>query len=231
MFWVSKNTWDDPSAKERYKEILRLLTDQCYRWAELSICLPIDAFDEELLCIQGNLPMLKNLTFMVDYPSSVSRVREYRISCFREAPSLRAVDANTPALRGSTGSAVLTLDLPWPQLETFKTMSGKDTLCNDLIQAQPSRLRSMYLCYFPSSLPPLTKSPVTLPELSTLSFNATEDGLSLTSLFDILTLPALSTLIVHGDLDLPSTMSMPRRPLHLIERSNCSLRISSCIHS
>jgi hypothetical protein len=227
MFWVLKDTWDDPSAKKRYQEILRLLTDQCHRWAEVTICLPIDAFNEELPCIQGNLPMLKDLTFRADLPSSASSfsgAREYRISCFREAPSLRAVNANTS--RASTGSAVLTFDLPWPQLETFKTASGKDTLCNDLIQAQPSHLRSMVICYFAHSLPPLTKSPVTLPELSTLSFYAAEDGLSLTSFFDILTLPALSTLTVHGDLDVTSTMSMSmcRRLLHLIERSECSLR-------
>ncbi|RXW21267.1 hypothetical protein EST38_g4593 [Candolleomyces aberdarensis] len=75
-----------------------------------------------------------------------------------------------------------------------------------------------------SAVPLLTQSPVTLPELESFRFKAHYDSLFLNSLFDILTLPALSRLEVSGSFVDTLANSMCRQVLGLIQRSKCSLQ-------
>jgi hypothetical protein len=120
----------------------------------------------------------------------------------------------------------VTVDLPWSQLEQFSGYSsGRDTIYQDLLAAEPSGLRSIKYaanCFTRASFSPTRL--VVLPKLESLSIEISGNGSDLPSHLETLIVPSLAVLAVLGSLD-----SCPQNPLtgaisRMIRNSGCSLR-------
>ncbi|KAJ2924352.1 hypothetical protein H1R20_g12736, partial [Candolleomyces eurysporus] len=174
------------------------------------------------------MPLLQTLQLIVSNPStSQSQVNTpvYQIDCFKDAPRLRDV-----IFRTGLKDLKIRVDLPWPQLETFEATSvGPDSFCEDLIGGEPIQLRALDLNYIGPG-PALAFGPsFTLTKLERLTLYANQRSLSLFTLFELITLPALSRLTIRGEFSPLERLasSVCKKLLDLIKRSKCSLQYLS----
>lgn len=202
-------------------EAIHLLVDQCRRWNEVDLRFTSLAY-EQLMPIQGNLPMLTTLKLRIPhFHVKEGYVNGYgKFDMFADAPQLRRVDAEVRWL--PFGGAIQAV-FPWSQLEDFKYAALEEEIYHTLMEARPAALRNLEyriqdLRFLPQPIPHI------LPLLEKLVLHVKGDiECDLLAHLSTLTLPLLIHLELRGNLP-NSSQDTSETILGLVRRSGCSLQ-------
>ena len=144
------------------------------------------------------------------------------IDSFAEAPNLRNASFSSPAMTSvESNPPMVTLSLPWHQLERYSTEGGGDNSLDSILRVNPEGL--IYLRSVVTNLyVNLPEQRITMHRLQVLRLHVYNGASQLAALVNHLELPSLTELELRGRF--LQVDALFKKVRSLVIRSNCSLR-------
>ncbi|KAF6749367.1 hypothetical protein DFP72DRAFT_541532 [Ephemerocybe angulata] len=207
------------------RDAVKILTDQCHRWATVTLLIPLAAIAPLLSCIEGKLPMLSTLALDTTLGTAIpDSIDDYTLNLFLKAPKLRTAYIEWKFWDSYASIPNVKINLPWSQLERVSANVPGGSLYKDLIEAQPVDLKEFRYSASETSVSPTLPTPIILPNLEHFSVQSDDDEPSLIDHLDKLTLPALKYFSFERPGDVPPNV-FDTKLISLIQRSGCSLEM------